>query len=84
MSAPKPPKKYRELKPTKQSVILDGHAVNLVALADGEALDHGYLSRVCRGNRTPSIPYAETLATALGWTIQQLLDAIKKRKAVDA
>lgn len=82
MSAPpKPPKKYREDKPTKQTVMLGGHAINLVALAEGEALDHGYLSRVCRGDRIPSIPYAETLANALGWTIQDLLDAVKRRKS---
>lgn len=83
MRSPQPKKRYREVKPTKQTVYLGGHAVNLLALSADLGLDHGYLSRVCRAERIPSIPYAQKVADALGWSIQQFLDAITVRATAD-
>lgn len=80
MHAPKPPRAFRELRPTEQTVSLGGHAINLVKLSEALDIDHGYLSRVCSGKRVPSLPYVQAVSTALGWTIQQLLDAIAARK----
>jgi hypothetical protein len=79
MALPLPPKPLRELKPSRQSVKLGGQCINLVRLSETMQVDHGYLSRVMRGDRVPSLPYAEAVAAALGWTLQQLMDAIRQR-----
>lgn len=77
--APKPPKAYLEDKPTKQTVRLGGHPLNLLSLSQALRIDHGYLSRVCSGERVPSVQYARTIAAALGWTLGDFFEALDAR-----
>ena len=79
---PAPPRRYREDHPKRGvSVTLGGHTLNLTELARGLKADHGYLSKVLSGRRTPSLPFAEKLAEALGWDLTSLMQAIRERHA---
>ena len=55
-----------------------GRYINLHRMAEVEGLTYGYLYRVIRGQRCPSIPYAERLAGYLGVSLEEFLKAIKQ------
>jgi transcriptional regulator with XRE-family HTH domain len=75
------PRAYLTDRVTHQSVKLAGRYVDLKALAEGEGLDHGYVSRIMSGERTPSIPYLLKIAAGFKMSVDNLLTAIDERRA---
>ena len=74
------PKSCIEYHPDTRSVMLGGRYINITLLADVMKCDHGYLCRILRGERTPSIPFLRRMADALSMTgTDELLAAIDER-----
>lgn len=74
------PRAYLEARPTAQTVKLGGRYINIQLLAEENGLDHGYVSRIVNGKRTPSIDYLTRIAAALKMERDELLFAIALRK----
>lgn len=72
---------YFEDRPSPQSVKLGKRYVNISALSRGLNRDHGYLSRILSGHRTPSVPFLLEIANALDLTMDELLLLISERAA---
>lgn len=66
-------------KTTSTTVVLAGRAINLLALSRAQGIDHGYLSRIMRGTRRPSIDMAERIAAGLGMGLEDFLQARRDR-----
>lgn len=69
-----------EKHPTTQSVQLLGRYINLSALSRATGLTPSHLSRVVRGQRTPSVPVLFAMAEALGINMEELAAALRKKK----
>ena len=74
------PSAYLEEHPNAKSVRFGGRYIDLLRLAHVEGLDHGYLSRILAGQRTPSIAYARRIAAALRMSLEDFLEAVDDRK----
>lgn len=74
------PQDCLEENPTAQSVKLGDCYINIRRLAD-RGFEHGYLSRILSGERTPSLDYARRIANELGMTLESLLWHIDQRRA---
>lgn len=74
------PTRYLTETSTHQTVKLAGRHINLTKLAEGEGLSLSYVSRIIRGERTPSITYLRRIAVGLGMGMEGLLEAIDEAK----
>jgi transcriptional regulator with XRE-family HTH domain len=70
-----------EQNPTPQSVYLDGVCINQSGLSRITGIDQGYLSKVLSGKHVPSFYMAETIANALGFSMERLAGALRARKS---
>lgn len=76
------PRRYLEDNPTAGSVRFGGRYINLKRLAEGEDMNHSYLSYILSGERTPTFKYATKIVEALGLCgLDELFDCIADRKA---
>lgn len=62
---PLAPTRCLEDSPTTKSIYLGGQPINLTRLAE-YGMDHGYLSYILSGERTPSVAYGKKIAKCLG------------------
>lgn len=75
------PRRYLEDNPTPQTVRFGGRYINLKRMAEGEDMNHSYLSYILSGKRTPALEYAEKIVEALGLTgLDELFECIRDRK----
>lgn len=82
------PTRCLEANPTSHSIRLGGRFISMAEIERQFDLDHGYISYILQGKRTPSIPYAKRLAKALGMfdeegepDVNGLMKAIEERVA---
>lgn len=75
------PRRCLEANPTRKSIRLNGRFINISELARQGPFDHGFLSVILSGKRYPTIPYAERIAECLGMGLEELLIAIRERRA---
>lgn len=59
------PTRCLEDSPSAKSIWLGGRPINLMRLAE-YGMDHGYLSYILSGERTPSVAYGKKIAKCLG------------------
>lgn len=59
------PTRCLEENPSAKSIYLGGRPINLTRLAE-YGMDHGYLSYILSGERTPSVAYGKKIAKCLG------------------
>lgn len=62
---PLAPTRCLESNPSAKSIYLGGQPINLMRLAE-YGMDHGYLSYIISGERTPSVAYGKKVAKCLG------------------
>ena len=80
-TAPDPLTPFED-QPTKSTISLGGRWLNLSAMARMQHMDRSYLSRILNGRRDPgqmSLKQAMKLAACLGWSVEDLIDAIYER-----
>jgi len=70
-----------EERPTNKSILFMGRYINLQRVAEATRLDHGYLSYIFQGKRTPSVDVFELIAGAMGMTMDGLRLGIRERKS---
>lgn len=75
------PQACLETRPTPQTVYLLGVAVNLSAICRAANMDHGYMSRLFRGERHPSPKYLRRVAAALHMSADVLDTAFREQAA---
>lgn len=82
------PTRCLEDHPNSKSIRLSGRFINMAEIERTFELDHGYVSYILQGKRTPSISYAKRLAKALGMfdeegqpDVNGLMKAIAERVA---
>lgn len=73
------PRGCLEEKPTHQSIRLGGRYISLAKLHIATGFDHGYLSYVFSGKRSPSTPNARIIAQHLQMSLDEMLMAIDVR-----
>ena len=74
-----------EKAPNAQTVKFAGKFINLSAIARSQNLDVSYLSRIFRGERTPSLKHCIKMAAVLGMDLDSFVQALNIRvKDVDA
>jgi hypothetical protein len=81
------PTRCLENSPSAKSIYLGGRPINLMRLAE-YGMDHGYLSYILSGERTPSVAYGKKIAKCLGILREDgqpdfagLLELIDERRA---
>lgn len=67
-------------KPTPQSVMFAGVYINLVqlSLCTVPPVDHSYLSRIFKGNRSPTLAFTRRIADALGMDWAAFIEALQQ------
>lgn len=82
------PTRCLEEKPTSKTIRLAGRYISLAKLDSECNLDHGYVSHILLGRRTPTLTYAKSIARGLGMLdsegnpdVNGLIRAIEERKA---
>ncbi len=68
-----------ENAPNAQTTRFAGKFINLSAIARAQGLDVSYLSRIFRGQRTPSLHYTQKIAAMLGMTMDAFVEALEDR-----
>lgn len=83
------PTQCLEETPSSKTIRLGGRFINMTRLSE-YGFDHGYLSYILSGQRTPSIPYATRVAKCLGILddeglpdVTTLLKLIKERNELE-
>jgi hypothetical protein len=76
------PNRCIETKPTAQSIQFCQTYINLTVLSAVTGTDHGYLSRIFRGQRIPSVTKCTVLAEALGMTLVGFMYGLEGIRAV--
>lgn len=61
-------------KPNPQTFKFAGRFINLSELGRQNDMDPSHLSRIFRGERTPTVPYCRKISRALGITVDQFLN----------
>lgn len=62
---PLAPTRCLDDEPTSKTIRLGGRFVNITRLSE-YGMDHGYLSYILSGERTPSVAYGKKIARCLG------------------
>lgn len=75
------PTKCIDTEPNAQTIKLAGRYVNLKRIARAGPFNRSYISYILSGKRCPSTKFFKRLATCLGMTMDDLLQAIEERKA---
>lgn len=60
------PTRCLEDHPNCKTIRLAGRYISLAKLEDNYGLDHGYVSYILQGKRTPTLTYAKNIAIGLG------------------
>lgn len=71
-----------ETNPRINSIIFAGKLINLKAIARLQDIDHSYLSKIISGDRIAGIVYYQKIGSALGMTVDEVLEGIRERKAL--
>lgn len=74
------PTRCLEKNPTPQTVRFSGAWINLSEIAREVGLQPSHLSRIFKGQRTPSLRAARNIAAALGMTLDDLTMALGRIK----
>lgn len=67
--------------PNSQTVMFAGRFINLSEISRQNHIDVSYLSRIFRGQRTPSLPYIKKISRALDMSIEDFVNALDKVQA---
>jgi transcriptional regulator with XRE-family HTH domain len=86
------PTRCLEDNPNSKTIRLAGRYISLAKLENEYGLDHGYVSYILQGKRTPTLTYAKSIAVGLGILdndgkpdVNGLIAAIEERKGeIDA
>lgn len=76
-----PPPSFIVRNPKCQNYKFAGRYLNLKLLAKHLGINHGYMSRIMSGERTPSVAYALLIANALHLSLDEFVEAVRERKA---
>jgi transcriptional regulator with XRE-family HTH domain len=71
-------------KPTPQSVLFCGYFINLSTIALHTHLTVSYISKVFRGDRTPSLKNTKLIAAALNMDLSSFVNALDRHTGLIA
>lgn len=63
-------------RPNPQTFRFAGRFINLSEMARQNGMDPSHLSRIFRGERTPTVAYCRKISVALGITVDEFLNLL--------
>lgn len=70
----------RVTKPTRSSILFGGIWINVSAIARTQGMKQSFVSKIMSGSRGASVTDLRRVANAIGFGLEELLDAIELRR----